>query len=54
MACHEGDHVRERSTHRAGVIEQVYHDGWLLVRWVDGATDHAEPRDLEPDPHYGS
>jgi hypothetical protein len=50
MAYREGDHIRDKITHRVGEIEQVYHDGWLLVCWADGETDHAEPRDLEPDP----
>ena len=51
MAWHEGDHIRDRITHRAGVLEQVYADGWLLVRWADGALTHAEPRDVERDPY---
>jgi hypothetical protein len=34
------------------VIEQVYHDDWLLVRWENGDEDQAEPCDLELDPSY--
>jgi hypothetical protein len=37
----------ERLMQREGAMEQVYADGWLLV-WVNGAVDHAEPRDVEP------
>jgi hypothetical protein len=47
-----GDHIRDRITHRAGVVTHVYADGWLRVRWGAGGETPAEPRDLEPDPYY--
>jgi hypothetical protein len=52
MTFREGQKVRDKITHRPGTIEQVYHDGWLLIRWADGVLDQAEPRDVEPDPAY--
>jgi hypothetical protein len=52
MIFHEGDHVRDRITHRGAVVLDVYSDGWLLIRWENGDEDHAEPADLEPDPYY--
>jgi hypothetical protein len=50
MAFREGDHIRDKRTHRAGEVEQVYGDGGLLVHWVDGELGHAEPEDVEPEP----
>jgi hypothetical protein len=52
MAYREGDHIRDRITYRAGEVEQIYSDGWLLVRGADGALGHAEPGDVERDPYY--
>jgi hypothetical protein len=52
IAYREGNRIRDRITHRAGEIHQVYHDGWLLIRWADGELGHTEPRDVEPNPCY--
>jgi hypothetical protein len=48
-----GQRLRDRITHVEAEVLQVYADGWLRVRWEDGAVGHAEPRDMEPLPGRG-
>jgi hypothetical protein len=48
----EGQHVRDRLTHEAFVIDTIYADGWLLVHTAAGDERHVEPQDVEPDPYY--
>jgi len=48
----EGQHVRDRRTHEAFIIDTIYGEGWLLVRTADGREQHVEPEDIEPDPSY--
>lgn len=48
----EWDHIRDRITHEDFQIANIYADGLIVARRVDGSVEEFDPRDIELDPFY--